>query len=30
MKKTAGDERVPEFLRTKMAGAWEWGYGYVK
>jgi len=30
MKKTAGDERVPEFLRTKMAEAWEWGYGYVK
>jgi serine/threonine-protein kinase HipA len=30
MKKTAGDERVPEFLRTKIAGAWEWGYGYVK
>jgi serine/threonine-protein kinase HipA len=30
MKKTAGDERVPEFLRTKMAGAWDWGYGYVK
>ena len=30
MKKTAGDERVPEFLRTKMAEAWDWGYGYVK
>jgi len=30
MKKTAGDERVPEFLRMKMAEAWEWGYGYVK
>ena len=27
MKKTVGDARVPEALRTKMAEAWEWGYG---
>ena len=30
MKKTTGDARVPEALRTKMAEAWEWGYGYAK
>ena len=30
MKKTAGDTRVPDALRTKMAEAWEWGYGYAK
>jgi serine/threonine-protein kinase HipA len=30
MKKTVGDERVPDSLRKKMAEAWEWGYGYVK
>ena len=30
MKKTTGDERVPDSLRKKMAEAWEWGYGYVK
>ena len=30
MKKTSGDARVPDTLRTKMAGTWEWGYGYVQ
>jgi serine/threonine-protein kinase HipA len=30
MKKTTGDTRVPDALRTKMAEAWEWGYGYAK
>ena len=30
MKKTVGDDRVPDTLRTKMAEAWEWGYGYAK
>ena len=30
MKKTAGDERVSNSLRMKMAEAWEWGYGYAK
>ena len=30
MKKTTGDERVPDTLRAKMAKAWEWGYGYAK
>ncbi len=30
MKKTTGDARVPDALRSKMAEAWEWGYGYAK
>jgi len=30
MKKTTGDTRVPDALRTKMAAAWDWGYGYVQ
>jgi hypothetical protein len=30
MKKTVGDPRVPDTLLTKMAKAWEWGYGYAK
>jgi serine/threonine-protein kinase HipA len=30
MKKTTGDERVPDSLQKKMAEAWEWGYGYAK
>jgi serine/threonine-protein kinase HipA len=30
MKKTVGDDRIPGSLLTKMAKAWEWGYGYAK